>query len=326
MEKDFSSKLFSQPRTLPAINNTVVDIPAQALVQITGESGGLFTICRPAQDSLTGIVGITGSCPIKAGKAGHISFGGPLTVVWGGVVPVVGEIRGTSENSFYLTAGKSGFKVLAVNGTRCCVREVGANLVFFNDGTRVDADNPDTVYYATPAWNVFAQTTLTSTAEGIIAVLKLENPVKFWQERLKNLLTFSAVMDEPGFDFCPTSYTLNSILYSNVITEDFDITTLTYNGLLALDSVQVGTTENSLALTREAQTPASLSGTTIVEDVHCISMGSAVFGYGMFFYFNPPDLTGWYTETVSQTLAFDNTRTTSHKVNRCHVVPKEFFD
>jgi hypothetical protein len=77
-------------------------------------SGGVFTINRPDADSMVNVLA-TGPAVIPDDGAGLISGDWPLPVKYAGAAPTAGDEMGSAANSFELTAGKAGFKVLAVD-------------------------------------------------------------------------------------------------------------------------------------------------------------------------------------------------------------------
>jgi microcystin-dependent protein len=85
------------------------------LVKTTGDvTGDVFTVTRPDADNMAAVL-VTGPAIIPQNGAGVCSADWPLPVKYAGAAPSVGDERGTAANSFELTAGKTGFKVIAVD-------------------------------------------------------------------------------------------------------------------------------------------------------------------------------------------------------------------
>lgn len=102
------------PRLQGANNAYAGEVPAYSLVKPNAVTGDLLTITRPDADSLSNVVA-TGPAKIAQSTKGLCSGNWPLPVKYAGAAPAVGDERGTAANSFQLTTGKTGFKVVAVD-------------------------------------------------------------------------------------------------------------------------------------------------------------------------------------------------------------------
>ena len=122
-----AAESFAAPRHFGASNAYAGAIPAFSLVAVSAIAGRLATVTAPGADNLIGVMA-TGPSPIPQSGAGLCSADWPLPVVYAGAAPSVGDERGTATGSFQLTAGKKGFKVVAVdagNGLAWVVRAGG---------------------------------------------------------------------------------------------------------------------------------------------------------------------------------------------------------
>lgn len=105
---------YMDPRHFGASNAYAGEVPAYSLVKVTAISGRLATVTRPGADGLITVMA-TGISPIPQSGTGICSADWPLPVKYAGAAPSVDDERGTAANSFELTAGKTGFKVMAVD-------------------------------------------------------------------------------------------------------------------------------------------------------------------------------------------------------------------
>lgn len=104
------------PRISPASNGYAGEVPAYSLVKPTARPDGVWAITRPDADSMANVFA-TGPAKIAEDANGLVSANWPLPVKYAGADPSVGDERGTAADSFELTAGKTGFNIVAVDTT-----------------------------------------------------------------------------------------------------------------------------------------------------------------------------------------------------------------
>lgn len=114
VQRDVSGDAIRCPRLQGATNAYAGEIPAYSLVKPTAVTGDLVTITRPTADDMGNIMA-TGPAKIAQGTKGLCSGNWPLPVQYAGAAPAIGDIRGTAADSFLLTTGKKGFRVIAVD-------------------------------------------------------------------------------------------------------------------------------------------------------------------------------------------------------------------
>jgi len=133
------------PMRVPIYNNAGMTIPQFSLVEVESlHANGYYSVKRPTADSITGNLLITGPVPLADEKYGFGSAPGLVPVTYAGSAPSVGDEMGTATDDFELTAAKTGFKVVGVSGGLAAVVPFSpVPLLYFDDITLVDADNPD---------------------------------------------------------------------------------------------------------------------------------------------------------------------------------------
>lgn len=109
-----SSRADIAPRVFGGSNAYAGEIPAYSLVVVSAIATDIWTIDRPAADNI-GNVMATGAAKAPQNGACAVSADWPLPVKYAGAAPSVGDERGVASGSFELTAGKTGFKVWAVD-------------------------------------------------------------------------------------------------------------------------------------------------------------------------------------------------------------------
>jgi hypothetical protein len=113
---DQPASAFARPRQMSAANGYAGTVPAYGLARVTAITDGMVTVNRPNADSMTNVVAV-GPADIAESKNGLVSAHWPLPVKYTGSAPAAGAEMGTATDSFLLTAGKTGFQVLAVDAS-----------------------------------------------------------------------------------------------------------------------------------------------------------------------------------------------------------------
>ncbi len=172
----FPPAQFAQLKPFPCLDVGGIEIPAFSMLEITDFSVNFeVSVKRPSDDSLTGIVCMSGPQVIPANGRGVVYIGMGIATYTGGP-PVVDEIWGTDTDSFLLTAKKGGFKIIGVDTSLglAAIREFGIPDVFFKDFTFTDSEDPTNSQYSAGATSVTAEEVIVDGGAGSTKVVIME--------------------------------------------------------------------------------------------------------------------------------------------------------